>query len=308
MARRRAAPPAHLAAPPPPPPPPPLLLLPLLLAAAATARAQLPPYPQTWALNRSTIIMPCNYSGPTDPQSTVGWAYVDFDWSNWKGRGTADGWSKHQPMDCEELMVKQAAMTTAASPGTTVWIYRNFIKALPWFTLVREKITDPAYAAWFVKFNCSADDPLAGCHVPVCDENYDPPLCSPFFHDQEQTPGFPHGDGDCAAPACDVGSVPVGEYLFDFRNANVSVNGRTFIDWYVNDFFFGPTGGGNANVSGFELDDFWDASGPSEMEAHAVADLGFTPADVQAMVDAFTWAKGLVYEAIFARGKFDWTR
>ena len=45
----------------------------------AVARAQLPPYPQTWQLNRSTIIMPCNYSGPTDPESTVGWAYVDFD-------------------------------------------------------------------------------------------------------------------------------------------------------------------------------------------------------------------------------------
>ena len=50
------------------------------LSAAPTARAQLPPYPQSWQLNRSTIIMPCNYSGPTDPQSTVGWSIVDFDW------------------------------------------------------------------------------------------------------------------------------------------------------------------------------------------------------------------------------------
>ena len=61
------------------------------------------------------------------------------------------------------------------------------IKALPWYTSVREKLVDPAYAAWFVPFNCSAADPLAGCHVPVCDTNYDPPLCSALYHDQTQT-------------------------------------------------------------------------------------------------------------------------
>ena len=36
--------------------------------------------------------------------------------------------------------------------------------------------------------------------------------------------------GNCAAPACDVGGVPVGEYLFDHRNANVSIGGQTFIE------------------------------------------------------------------------------
>ena len=225
----------------------------MMIGAARLACAQLPPYAQTWQLNRSTIIMPCNYSGPMDPKATAGWQYIDIDWSNWKGRGNASGWAKNSPMNCEELMVEQVAMTTSASPGTTVWVYRNFIKALPWFSSVRVKIEDPAYASWFVKFNCSAADPLAGCHVPVCDSNYDPPLCSALYHDQEQTPGFPHGDGDCAAPACDVGGVPVGEYLLDFRNANVSVHGQTLIDWYLNDYFFSMSGGGNPNISGFEL-------------------------------------------------------
>ena len=51
-------------------------------------------------------------------------------------------------MDCEELMVKQTEMTVAASPGTKVFVYRNMIKALPWFTSVRKKLTDPAYAPW----------------------------------------------------------------------------------------------------------------------------------------------------------------
>ena len=34
---------------------------------------------QTWAMNASTIIMPCNNTGFTDPQSTKGWGIVDFD-------------------------------------------------------------------------------------------------------------------------------------------------------------------------------------------------------------------------------------
>jgi hypothetical protein len=87
----------------------------------------------------------------------------------------------------------------------------------------------------------------------------------------------------------------------------VSVNGQTFIEWYIEEYYFSMSGGGNPNITGFELDDFWDENGPSEMDGSVVADLGFSPADVQDMVDAFTWAKGLVYDAIFSRGKFDWT-
>ena len=34
---------------------------------------------QTWMMNRSTIIMPCNDTGFTDPRSTRGWAVVDFE-------------------------------------------------------------------------------------------------------------------------------------------------------------------------------------------------------------------------------------
>ena len=66
----------------------------------------------------------------------------------------------------------------------------------------------------------------SAAHVPVCDDNYSPPRCSVLYHDQSQTPGYPKGDGDCAAPGCDVGSVPIGEYLFDHRAANISVHGR----------------------------------------------------------------------------------
>ena len=36
-------------------------------------------------MNLSTIIMPCNDTGYTDPKTTLGWGVVDFDWSNGKG-------------------------------------------------------------------------------------------------------------------------------------------------------------------------------------------------------------------------------
>ena len=163
-------------------------------------------------------------------------------------------------MNCEELLISQVEMTAAASPGTTSFVYRNAIKALPWCeagapppartgprlrhlldaphrpadTLVRTKVTDPAYAAWFLPFGPPTVG--QGWHVPACDTNYQPPLCTKLYHDQGQTPGYPHGDGDCTAPACDVGSVPVGEYLFDFRALDVAVNGQTLREWYLDEY------------------------------------------------------------------------
>lgn len=59
------------------------VLLYLLATTCTVTRAQkgIPsvcPYPVTWQMNQSTIIMPCNESGLTDPRSTVGWGIVDF--------------------------------------------------------------------------------------------------------------------------------------------------------------------------------------------------------------------------------------
>ena len=39
-----------------------------------------------------------------------------------------------------------------ADPSTKIFVYRNSIKALNWFTDVREKLDDPAYSGWFIKF------------------------------------------------------------------------------------------------------------------------------------------------------------
>ena len=174
-------------------------------------------------------------TGPTDPQSTKGWGVIDFDWSNWKGTGSSDGWAKQQPMDCEERLATQVQMTTAASPSTKVWVYRNSILALPWYTSVRVKLQDPAYAFWFMNF--SSPPPTIkqqGNANTTCDNTFNPPKCSNHFHDSVQTPGYPRGDGDCAAPGCDVGkTLPIGAYLFNPAAAKTSVNGQRFTEWFM---------------------------------------------------------------------------
>eukprot|EP00040_Diaphanoeca_grandis_P005810 m.34623 g.34623 ORF g.34623 m.34623 type:complete len:429 (+) comp17008_c1_seq1:66-1352(+) len=262
-----------------------------------------PPYPVTYQMNRSTIIMPCNESGLTDPKSTQGWGIVDFDWSNAKTL-----WAKAKPMNCEEMLVEQVKQTTEASPGTTVWVYRNGIKALPWYTTVRVKVTDPAYAAWFMHFSPAVQANHSLAHVPVCDTNYNPPRCSNLYHDQSQTPGYPKGDGNCDPPGCDVGSVPIGEYLFDPRAANVSIAGQTLMEWYIDEYLFSLTGAGNPNISGFYFDDQWTMGGPSEMSGKASVDMALSTKDLTDLVTSFNWLMSNAYQAILDRGKFTWNQ
>lgn len=61
------------------------------------------------------------------------------------------------------------------------------------------------------------------------------------------------GAGGPGVPYCDVGSgLPAGEYLFDFRAANVSINGVTLAEWFVEEYFFNASDGANHGiVSGF---------------------------------------------------------
>ena len=79
------------------------------------------------------------------------------------------------------------------------------IKALNWFSSVREKLDDPQYSGWFIKFSGKGN-----YSQPACDTNYNPPRCSKFWHDQAQSPGYPKGDGSCAKP-CYCGVNPCGE-------------------------------------------------------------------------------------------------
>jgi len=221
--------------------------------------------------------------------------------------GTADGWAKQSPMDCEERLVKQVAMTTAASPSTKVWVYRNSILALPWFTTVREKLEDPAYAPWFMPFaNPIPIIMQQGNANTTCDNTFSPPKCSTLFHDSVQTPGYPHGDGDCAPPGCDVGkNLPIGAYLFNPAAANHSINNQTFTEWFIDEYLFGPNGGANPNISGFFFDDQFNPNGATESKG-TLPNLGLTPAQ-GAQVSEYYWAHmNTVYDTLIKRGAFAW--
>ena len=75
---------------------------------------------------------------------------------------------------------------------------------------------------------------------------------------QEQSPGYPHGDGTCAAPACDCGTKPCGFYLWNHSSTTV-VKGQTFQDWFIHSYMFNEVGQSDL-VSGFFWDDVWPVS------------------------------------------------
>jgi len=252
--------------------------------------------------------MPCNDSGLLDSALHSQFGLVDIDWSNGK-----QIWV-NPPMNDEELMVTQVAILKEWNPNIKVFVYRNLVKALPWFTSIRNKISDPTYSEWFLKFKPGGFFPNGSYHVPQCDNNYNPPKCTDFYHDQEQTPEYPSGDGNCPGP-CDCGVVPCGEYLYDHVNG-----GEALQQWIINDFVLGPTGLGNSNVSGFYFDDGWTNSsggfsnacsnspigGATEEDYYCAADIGFTQENTTAMKEAWQSTMAAVQDAVVAAGGWAW--
>jgi hypothetical protein len=92
----------------------------------------------TWDMAMSTIMMPCNTSGWFDPSLAAKYGIADFDWSNARAM-----WANSAPMDDGARLITQAAMVKAVNPDTHVWIYRNLVKALSWYSAVGEKLADP---------------------------------------------------------------------------------------------------------------------------------------------------------------------
>ena len=269
----------------------------------------LPRWAPTWSLARSTIAQPCNNSGLLAPSLLANFSLVSIDWSNQK-----DVWVAMHPMDSESLLVEQALALHAAQPSQRVWVYRNLVIAYPWFPSVRAKLVDPAYSGWFLRFGAP---PFANgsYHVPRCDDNFSPPLCSAFYHSQDQTPGYPSGDGSCPGP-CDCGGVPCGFYIFNHANA-------TLRRWLIDDFVFGPTGLGHPSgaISGLYLDDHWadaydptDApdcaasaiGGPTEVNRFCGADIGLTQADTAANTAGWRAMMLELQQRVVAAGAFSW--
>ena len=305
-----------------------------------------PPWPPSYGVTESLLTMQCNSSGYSDVRRGAEFGIVSYDWSNAKAQ-----WAKQAPMDCEERLFEQARRLDEArrrhrthnnnntnnNTNTHTFVYRNIVKALPWFTTVRAKLVDPAYEGFFLRFAASAAAPP---HVPRCaPEN--PSVCSDLYHDQEQTPGVeptpdhPHPDGECPSTGCHCGDgLPCGEYYFDHRN------GTMLREWLLNEVVLGalvPPGSGLGPndddgeavpriVDGVFLDDYWcsdllcresdDAiagcpcgdplQGPTEADPHAVADMGLSDEDVRDITLEWNRTMKAVERSLLERGAYSW--
>ncbi len=235
------------------------------------------PWEHTYDMARSTGIMICNSSGHVGARWGARWGLVDIDWNSNKNAG----WATAAPMNCEEDMLQNANEIKAINSSVITWVYRNGIKALPWLTSVRKRLQDPAYWGWFM--------PLKGCNPSPGVYTCGPNATNNLYHDFEQTPR-----GDCGE------GVECGEYVFNHRNASL------LTDFLLKEYFFGPTAAGNANVSGFYVDDGWSSAGPSEMDADAVEKMGMSTADVSAMEAAWKANQQAWRDALYDAGSYEW--
>jgi len=227
----------------------------------------LPPWPSTYDMSESTIIQPCNVDGWFNSSFAAKFGITSYDWSNAKKL-----WSKVKPMNCEEDLVTQAEETKSINPDARVWVYRNLVKALPWFSSVRAKLEDPAYWGWFLHYkNASGNTATTN-----------------LYHDFEQTPS-----GDCGV------GVECGEYLFDHRNASL-------LNWLIHEYTVSPTGVLNPNIDGLFIDDHWSASGPSEEDGRCIEIIGLSTKDVTEITQGWQANTDAVHTAMIKANAFAW--
>ena len=236
-------------------------------------------------------------------------------------------WTKHRPMDDEIVLQNQVKMSTSASLGQTIWVYRGSMWAYPWYTSVRKTLEDAAYSDWYLKFKPEGPWSSSKCdavNTTDCSENY---------HNQEQSPAYPHGDGDCAAPNCYCGSnVPCGTpsesrtrnlqtphadqemmsshlaagfYIWNHSSTAV-VHGQTFLEWFKDTYIFDYQGS-DKHVSGFYFDDWWPESGGfPDPFPHMVDDMGLTPAQQKQISISYQANMKVIYDELLTRGMFSW--
>ena len=284
-----------------------------------------PKWQPTFGMRESTAIMPCNYSGFYNLPSLADYGWIQFDWSNRK-----DLWCQDKPMTASETISTQAQLAHAALPSAKIGVYRSGIKAINLFAEVREKLDDPAYSGWFVKYN---DYPSGGysknhtyfagpCTYPNGHEG--PPLqanasgkCSPYYHEQTQVPqhhtklsGPPHYDNGVCIDECDCGKLPCGNYVFDHRN-------DSFSKWYVS--ADGPIISNRTilapGVVAYYLDDSaWikgfkqggGTGGITEADTHFLNDTGITYPEWQGFHTAYEKNMETLYDNIVAHGGYAW--
>jgi hypothetical protein len=275
----------------------------------------LPPWKPTYNLSMSTITMQCNGSGYSNASRGASFGITSYDWSNAKKQ-----WAMQKPMDDEERLLHQAIMTKRESKSintsTKVFVYRNVVKALPWFSSVRKIMMDPSYSGFFLKFKNN----VTNTSVPRCAiENTS--KCSIYYHDQEQTPEVVHGDGTCPKTGCDCGdSIPCGEYLWDHRN------GSQLSNWLINNHIISSTSIGNGNIDGMFIDDYWCSNllcsenpqiagcpcndpgqGPTEVDRNSQIDMGLSDEDIRDITVGWNITMGKVQQSILNNNGYTWS-
>jgi hypothetical protein len=267
-----------------------------------------PNWTVSWDLAHSTVIQPCNYSGLLDVSYLTNWAVVDIDWSNARAV-----WAATHPQTDEELLLAQARAVKAVNPTAHVWVYRQSVQAINSFTLVREKLDDPAYASWFLPFKPGGSVGPGRWNVPACDTAFNPPLCSAMYWEDLQLPNATTCGGPCN---CTTAGYPCGNYLFDLRNASLRA-------WMQSEYLLGPTGFGSGVVSGNYFDDGWSPiqlpdtygnycdtanaiGGPTEVDANCIADMGLAWNDTIGL--AASWFDNIaeMLAVNIAHGGFAW--
>ncbi len=123
---------------------------------------------------------------------------------------------------------------------------------------------------------------------------------------QEQTPGYPHGDGDCAAPGCDCGSVPCGFYLFNHSSTAV-VKGQAFLQWFTDSYVFNEVGS-SPKVSGFFFDDHWPGASGNfpDSQPNVSSDCGLTTNDLVSITNDYNANMEVLQNMTTQKGKFSW--
>eukprot|EP01046_Picozoa_sp_COSAG06_P019467 COSAG06_NODE_1390_length_9607_cov_16.483172_5_plen_468_part_00 len=277
----------------------------------------LPKWKPTWSMARSTILYVDQPNGFHNVSEAVRWGVVAYDWSNAKAL-----WANEQPMNCDELLTRQAEMVQAVDPGVPgeqprVWVYRNTAKALNFYASVREKLDDPAYAGWFVRYDPSryrGAASNASFVSPPCDWYYNStyvPKCSRHYHDQTDCPhaegggpAYPKGGPPSTCrEMCDCGSNPCGEYTFNFLN-------ESFQEWFIHGYMISnatlyhkphPIGLG-------WMDDRITMQGMSEEGARAnfTQDTGLSATQMTELVAAYKATMARFNAAVVAEGGFTW--
>lgn len=157
-------------------------------------------------------------------------------------------WGHHSPKNSDEMMLAQAVQMKSIAPDTKIYVYRNLAQAYANFAQFREKLEDPLYSDWWLKFGPEST-------MPRCELNprLNRTLCSDLFHAKS---GWTENGHDCG----DV--IPCGDYVFNHRNQSLR-------KWLVEEHMLGAMGMAHPGVDGYLIDDWYtkydDLYGPSEI-------------------------------------------